>query len=182
MWLLLLGGVNGLVFVQELEQFIQLGVVLKLVSWPASSRIAEEIFRHHFNELFTRHITGVMSAEDLFHCARKRIHDDRIDRLGVTVTDLASYQLNWELRYHTIRYRHTDRRVHRVLMAINGRPKFQFLRGRIDSINPPDGVANLHQQTSNVEIDRKSTRLNSSHVKISYAVFCLKKKNRPPTT
>src|SRR5690606_40800631 len=25
--------------------------------------------------------------------------------------------------------------------------------------------------------DRKSTRLNSSHVKISYAVFCLKKKN-----
>src|SRR5699024_12412995 len=26
--------------------------------------------------------------------------------------------------------------------------------------------------------DRKSTRLNSSHVSISYAVFCLKKKNR----
>src|SRR5690606_41886770 len=29
----------------------------------------------------------------------------------------------------------------------------------------------------NVRVDRKSTRLNSSHVKISYAVFCLKKKN-----
>src|SRR5690606_41529637 len=28
------------------------------------------------------------------------------------------------------------------------------------------------------EKDRKSTRLNSSHVKISYAVFCLKKKKR----
>src|SRR5207249_10118648 len=27
------------------------------------------------------------------------------------------------------------------------------------------------------DIDRKSTRLNSSHVSISYAVFCLKKKN-----
>src|SRR5690625_6782274 len=27
--------------------------------------------------------------------------------------------------------------------------------------------------------DRKSTRLNSSHVAISYAVFCLKKKKRP---
>src|SRR5690606_40630170 len=27
-------------------------------------------------------------------------------------------------------------------------------------------------------VDRKSTRLNSSHVKISYAVFCLKKKNK----
>src|SRR6266496_5028923 len=33
--------------------------------------------------------------------------------------------------------------------------------------------------------DRKSTRLNSSHVEISYAVFCLKKKKnrqRPPRT
>src|SRR5947208_10026674 len=28
--------------------------------------------------------------------------------------------------------------------------------------------------------DRKSTRLNSSHQIISYAVFCLKKKNDPP--
>src|SRR5690554_7611407 len=35
------------------------------------------------------------------------------------------------------------------------------------------------------ELDRKSTRLNSSHVRISYAVFCLKKKtttNRPTTS
>src|SRR5437870_7280987 len=30
----------------------------------------------------------------------------------------------------------------------------------------------------NEEIDRKSTRLNSSHVAISYAVFCLKKKKK----
>src|SRR5437867_8449479 len=30
--------------------------------------------------------------------------------------------------------------------------------------------------------DRKSTRLNSSHRTISYAVFCLKKKNRPVAT
>src|SRR5690554_7787166 len=28
--------------------------------------------------------------------------------------------------------------------------------------------------------DRKSTRLNSSHVRISYAVFCLKKKKQTP--
>src|SRR5438067_3674173 len=28
------------------------------------------------------------------------------------------------------------------------------------------------------DLDRKSTRLNSSHVSISYAVFCLKKKKR----
>src|SRR2546430_7264982 len=30
--------------------------------------------------------------------------------------------------------------------------------------------------------DRKSTRLNSSHSQISYAVFCLKKKNRAQTS
>src|SRR2546430_4451122 len=30
--------------------------------------------------------------------------------------------------------------------------------------------------------DRKSTRLNSSHSQISYAVFCLKKKNNQDTT
>src|SRR5690606_39808192 len=32
------------------------------------------------------------------------------------------------------------------------------------------------------ELDRKSTRLNSSHVKISYAVFCLKKQNHGKLT
>src|SRR5439155_26025311 len=32
--------------------------------------------------------------------------------------------------------------------------------------------------TSRLPIDRKSTRLNSSHVAISYAVFCLKKKKK----
>src|SRR3989442_6285042 len=31
-------------------------------------------------------------------------------------------------------------------------------------------------------IDRKSTRLNSSHVRISYAVFCLKKKTKDRVT
>src|SRR5437588_1577534 len=30
-------------------------------------------------------------------------------------------------------------------------------------------------------LDRKSTRLNSSHTVISYAVFCLKKKKKEPT-
>src|SRR5207302_7232098 len=34
--------------------------------------------------------------------------------------------------------------------------------------------------SNNVSKDRKSTRLNSSHVKISYAVFCLKKKMQQP--
>src|SRR5437867_10145444 len=36
----------------------------------------------------------------------------------------------------------------------------------------------LHNQPVSWGLDRKSTRLNSSHRTISYAVFCLKKKTR----
>src|SRR5690606_40155767 len=38
-----------------------------------------------------------------------------------------------------------------------------------------DRTGSVRASVREVEIDRKSTRLNSSHVKISYAVFCLKK-------
>src|SRR5690625_6863064 len=38
-----------------------------------------------------------------------------------------------------------------------------------------DTATVIHKKRSNTK-DRKSTRLNSSHVAISYAVFCLKKK------
>src|SRR5690606_39835009 len=37
-------------------------------------------------------------------------------------------------------------------------------------------VFQAHAEQRGLDGDRKSTRLNSSHVKISYAVFCLKKK------
>src|SRR5690554_7046190 len=40
------------------------------------------------------------------------------------------------------------------------------------------GNIELHIKSSDWYADRKSTRLNSSHVRISYAVFCLKKKNK----
>src|SRR5699024_12429555 len=42
---------------------------------------------------------------------------------------------------------------------------------------PRVGAAGRTRVHDGVELDRKSTRLNSSHVSISYAVFCLKKKN-----
>src|SRR5690606_41416678 len=40
----------------------------------------------------------------------------------------------------------------------------------------------VRPQTYRTGRDRKSTRLNSSHVKISYAVFCLKRKKNYSTT
>src|SRR5205807_8455730 len=42
------------------------------------------------------------------------------------------------------------------------------------------GVA-THVQVETGAVDRKSTRLNSSHLVISYAVFCLKKKKKTQT-
>src|SRR5256885_3501586 len=39
-----------------------------------------------------------------------------------------------------------------------------------------------HGETPSEQQDRKSTRLNSSHLVISYAVFCLKKKNTQRVT
>src|SRR5437773_4939824 len=38
------------------------------------------------------------------------------------------------------------------------------------------GDVETEERDSWAELDRKSTRLNSSHITISYAVFCLKKK------
>src|SRR2546430_5914152 len=40
---------------------------------------------------------------------------------------------------------------------------------------------NMMHRTGGDASDRKSTRLNSSHSQISYAVFCLKKKTTHPT-
>src|SRR5690606_40028013 len=42
----------------------------------------------------------------------------------------------------------------------------------------PDDLPPLQPAPEPPAQDRKSTRLNSSHVKISYAVFCLKKKKK----
>src|SRR5690606_42143964 len=42
----------------------------------------------------------------------------------------------------------------------------------------PTNIRGKYLAIAQIEGDRKSTRLNSSHVKISYAVFCLKKKKR----
>src|SRR5689334_23914257 len=51
--------------------------------------------------------------------------------------------------------------------------------GRNGELERPDLPEQDHRPTRehDLRLDRKSTRLNSSHSSISYAVFCLKKKN-----
>src|SRR5207253_3739580 len=48
-----------------------------------------------------------------------------------------------------------------------------------DTAGPDRGEENARMRPHARILDRKSTRLNSSHVAISYAVFCLKKKTIP---
>src|SRR5258707_8763578 len=70
---------------------------------------------------------------------------------------------------------------------------FEIQAGEIIGIIGPNGAGKttllevlagiLPAETSDVQwlgrpLDRKSTRLNSSHANISYAVFCLKKKKK----
>src|SRR5688572_32018470 len=57
-----------------------------------------------------------------------------------------------------------------VQHGTNQCPKEQFYKKHL--LRPP----------STLRLDRKSTRLNSSHSQISYAVFCLKKKKTQPHT
>src|SRR5690606_38274381 len=60
----------------------------------------------------------------------------------------------------------------------------RVLRAREDRVGGKlfDGVGDVALGRPPGEGDRKSTRLNSSHVKISYAVFCLKKKKENQQT
>src|SRR5690606_40911623 len=59
--------------------------------------------------------------------------------------------------------------INLILKASDNTPTFKFCREQFSLLTALRDVCRF--------ADRKSTRLNSSHVKISYAVFCLKKKN-----
>src|SRR5690606_42021946 len=66
----------------------------------------------------------------------------------------------------------TGRRTDRSVPAARGELRSLPAANPVRAARPPD-----HRHR-----DRKSTRLNSSHVKISYAVFCLKKKKKKQST
>src|SRR5256885_10534974 len=66
------------------------------------------------------------------------------------------------------------------LRPTNGRPALRRRRPR--RRQPRRRQPRRRQPRRRLLIDRKSTRLNSSHLVISYAVFCLKKKKCNTTT
>src|SRR5687768_17905536 len=71
---------------------------------------------------------------------------------------------------------------------VRERPEFiEYFRsatplGELETVNIGSRPARRKAGGGVDELDRKSTRLNSSHGYISYAVFCLKKKKKTYTT
>src|SRR2546430_12489031 len=63
------------------------------------------------------------------------------------------------------------------LKLLEGRPERRIAVGR----RPVEQEQVQPLEASLRRLDRKSTRLNSSHSQISYAVFCLKKKKKKDT-
>src|SRR5260221_4709925 len=61
-------------------------------------------------------------------------------------------------------------------LAANGEPLGVLVEHRIDDVDK--GLVGGKEAVPSGEKDRKSTRLNSSHTVISYAVFCLQKKKK----
>src|SRR3712207_7838966 len=53
---------------------------------------------------------------------------------------------------------------------------------RVEGVDQQRGRPRRALDLVGLAVDRKSTRLNSSHANISYAVFCLKKKKKKNTT
>src|SRR5690606_41762824 len=68
-------------------------------------------------------------------------------------------------------------RAHDVRIALPHRPPRLPPGARQHAPSPASALADP-RRPAGPGGDRKSTRLNSSHVKISYAVFCLKKKKK----
>src|SRR5258705_6603599 len=77
--------------------------------------------------------------------------------------------------FRSLAYRVVGTLPYASLNMHDGIRKLQYLYYKPAS-NPGTATYECHRACSGWHIDRKSTRLNSSHLGISYAVFCLKKK------
>src|SRR5690625_6433859 len=92
---------------------------------------------------------------------------------GLQVFD-ATCPLVTKVHIEVMRYSREGREC--VLIGHAGHPEVEGTMGQYDKSRGGD----IYLVENEAE-DRKSTRLNSSHVAISYAVLCLKKKRHPPS-
>src|SRR2546430_10090047 len=71
---------------------------------------------------------------------------------------------------------------HDALRGLNPANAVRWRRLVLEALAEIEHTCDRQQTRRDQQQDRKSTRLNSSHSQISYAVFCLKKKKNENTT
>src|SRR2546427_8994165 len=108
------------------------------------------------------------------NAAARSLSTSRTSTIGVLLPDLYG-------EFYSELIRGIDQTAQRqgfhLLVASSHNEKYaiavalQYMRGRVDGLIVMSPAQVAHG-------DRKSTRLNSSHSQISYAVFCLKKKKK----
>src|SRR5688572_25001047 len=126
------------------------------------SQVRSEIAAH------AQQIREHTGRRDFGTCAGT-LHDERVAvvaRGGVTHHVVGQRDVGEGMRFLELGYAHRG-------LAIGGKPAHvaQDLAARRRFVEALPHLAVVFR-------DRKSTRLNSSHSQISYAVFCLKKKNK----
>src|SRR5438034_8547524 len=97
-------------------------------------------------------------------------------RLGITMPEITRMQTRAILEAACEVTREGKKIVPEIMIPLVG--MVSEMKAQKDLIRE---VAEETMRRRNVKLDRKSTRLNSSHTVISYAVFCLKKKKLDPT-
>src|SRR5690606_40891352 len=113
------------------------------------------------------HVTGVQTCA-LPICKEKKDKTGGLQRGFVQGSPKAAIPQNWESLYEV------TEKVKVNQLALHDDPEIQTEKQVSKQIFQIHNRFIISQIKSG--LDRKSTRLNSSHVKISYAVFCLKKK------
>src|SRR5690625_5474012 len=151
---------NGVQFYKNLEHHVPL---LDIINKYSSIERLKKSLCIHMYEMFY----GVMNEE--FILKRKKIATIHV-KIGLTQ------------KWYIASFQEIFHGVTEVL-----RQNFQAEDDRLIGIQTINKLINLEQQVvleayddevMDLKEDRKSTRLNSSHVAISYAVFCLKKKTQ----
>src|SRR5690625_1320534 len=100
-------------------------------------------------------IIKVIIDEPVYNLRRMGMRTDKFEREGLTFDDVLLLPAMSEVLPRDVKLS--------TKLSTNLELKAPFISAGMDTVTEAD-------------MDRKSTRLNSSHVAISYAVFCLKKK------
>src|SRR5438067_4495236 len=167
----------------EQRETLRLAFVAALQHLPPQQRavlILREVLRWRASEVAELLDTSVASVNSALQRARASLDATEITPSDpLEPLDEEQHEL---LRRYVDAFQRYDMDALTALLHEDAKqtmPPYElWLRGREEILRvwAGPGAGSLHVLAARARTDRKSTRLNSSHVSISYAVFCLKKK------